>query len=222
MTSPWADRCKRAPVTMSDSGNVCNELVQLPESCSVTYDDLPDGACFRRPPLHGAEYPPTPKPSPNPTPSPTPVVTPVPTPLHTPAPTRPGTPGIITGPFPIQPAVPPTSVVALVEVSDLLACSVRAMALTEPFYFCVTYDDLPDGACFRRPPLHGAEYPPTPKPSPNPTPSPTPVVTPVPTPLHTPAPTRPGTPGIITGPFPIQPAVPPTSVVALVELIRLT
>ncbi|XP_042860614.1 SH2 domain-containing protein 5-like isoform X1 [Penaeus japonicus] len=81
----------------------------------VTYDDLPDGACFRRPPLHGAEYPPTPKPSPVPTPSPTPVVTPVPTPLHTPAPTRPGTPGIITGPFPIQPAVPPTSVVALVE-----------------------------------------------------------------------------------------------------------
>ncbi|XP_068219063.1 EGFR adapter protein-like isoform X1 [Palaemon carinicauda] len=56
----------------------------------VTYDDLPDGACFRRPPLHHGDYPATPLPSPLPTPMPSPLSTPTPTP----GPTRPGTPAL--------------------------------------------------------------------------------------------------------------------------------
>ncbi|XP_045131139.1 tensin-1-like isoform X2 [Portunus trituberculatus] len=89
-------------------------------SSSVTYDDLPDGACFHRPHLQEADYPPTPLPTPvltprpvpeslprhvprhatsNPQtlkphakPSPTPFPTPLPSPLPTPMATPKNTP----------------------------------------------------------------------------------------------------------------------------------
>ncbi|KAK7067137.1 hypothetical protein SK128_002737 [Halocaridina rubra] len=121
----------------------------------VTYDDLPDGACFRRPPLKPSHCPATRISSPLSTPVPSPLSTPTPTPGHT----RPNTPGlsgvystatsgtykveeprctnttvpystyyseahgeslsdeIVTGPFMTPTVIPPTSVVAIVEVS---------------------------------------------------------------------------------------------------------